>query len=1390
MKIPVNTPEGQSEIEMPDNWLALESTQAKIHDLLKKAFPEAAKEQSKLLEELVKQTAKQNDRQEKSEKEAEKDREHHAKTLDEIAKGGKGGKKDGLDPDAVARYNKAAARGEKIFTTAYDVVAKFSMGVASAAGLIGGYIFSSFQDLGNELNDLTAVGVGFTDSLRQGGMKTTEALADLSLQGLDAAAVLGAYSNVVASVGKNSFVELTKSFKTATNSGVDLGMALDKSIERFGNELSVRQQIGALDMRTVAGRQRQEKQITTTIKQQQSYSKALGISTDSLAEFSANLVTSAPVLTATLLRFSTDVRGSVTSALQDFGTAMMGMGGESGAQIATAMVDAAASGAMGFSEEMTGFVRAVPSLAGPMNEFISKVQDGTLSQEEANEMAQQMSMNLGNLSQSEKDRIFALARAGDAQAQSMAKAVSQFEQSSRKIKDINAGLSMEGVQKGSNTLNSMMSELTGAFDAIKYSFLSGVGESDELVEAFGEVKTMVTEALLKAFGGTIKGAADTTDGLKKNMANLGKIVADKLPGIIKSVGAGLAGFIEALPSIINGVVTLAKGIAGLIKFIGKFGGVIAAVVAALVVYKAVTKGLTAMKKAQEFFGMGGGRGGSGPDGKAIDVAGQSAERFTKTIAKGMKDISKGIKSLLTNVGEGISKFIKSISKGVASAVKTLADGVGKGLTAIGKGLGGFIKGMANGLTSLANPAALIGLAALVLAINGIAFALRIAGPGLESFGEMMKSILEGLAPVVEAFGKVIESVGKAVTIVLLGIGSVIESVGKSITIVLMGIGSVIESVGKAIAVVLLGIGKAFDSLGGVIEKIGGAFSDVFNSVANIITSFGESVSGVLSSIGDMLEKTFDSMGRLNGAQLFLAAGGIAAVGGALAALGAGKVVDAIGGFIGALFGQDKDPLEQLIRLGEVAPGINKLASSMEDFGANVAQFNSAAAQLEAELFVSSFALMSDAIYDFSDAVDSMDMGTLLKLAAMDFAGSIPTVQDKKPDENADISEKDRDLMRIGGMEAPDENGGMESPADLLASAFSDFSDDVNKRYKEVESESDAIVSKVDSMFAGLDDKLTPEPPVIEPPVIEPPEIIIPPKEKADDKCVPVCEAKPVKTQNIKKLKPEADPAAFDTMAKAAKTFEEKAKSFEFNQMDFATNDPEGFNKFQDRKQELYKEKFDEQMSKGKTRRAARINASNAAKMQAIEEFKPQIEAAGAGKFSEEKPTEDQSAGKSSKAKPTEDQSPVSVEVWLNDENQTSAFVTTPEEIEELFAQGLLSGGEAGNAHAELDLKAKTAGLAPGGSRLVSGAKPIPAEPKPVEKPEIPVSPQKTDKDTSAQSADAPSTTAVAESDKLKETTIGSDDHIELLQQLLAEAQKHNRLLRQQNQTSSKIADQI
>ena len=1367
MKINVNTPEGQSEIDIPDNWLALESTQAKILDVLKRAYPEAAKEQAKQLEELVKLTAKQNDRQEKNEKEAEKDREKQEKILNEIASNsgsGGSGKQSTIDPDAVARYNKAAAMGEQVFTKAYTAVSRFALTATAVVTALGGAFYKGLTSVGEELNDLTAAGVGFTDSLDQGGMSATKSLAALSAQGVDAAGVMASYSNVVASMGKSTFVDFTNSLMDATDSGVELGMSLDKAIERYGNELSVRQQLGALNTATRAGQIQQNKEIQTTVKRQQMYSTALGISTDSLAEFSANLVTSAPVLTSTLLRFSSDVRGSVTSALQDFGTAMMGMGGQSGADIATAMVDAASSGAMGFSEEMTGFVRAVPSLAGPMNNFIAQVQAGTLSQEEANEMAQEMAMNLGNLSQSEKSRIFALARAGDAQAQSMAKAVTQFEQSSKKIEKMNGDFTMDEVQKGTNMFNKILKELMGTFDVLKYSFFAGVGQTSDLSEALGKAK----DTVLKAFAGVLKsfgGAGDIFDDVSGSAESIGKSFGEKLPIIIGKVAEGLAGFISAIPGIVDGLMSFGSAVVSVVKVLGFIAKLAVPIIAAVAAFKLFSATLAAFgggSLTDKLFGgiknkfkekFGGKVDELDGAGKAADTASKSTKRLTQTIGKGMSDISKGVKDLLKNVGDGIGKFIKSVSKGIGSAVETLAGALGKGLSAIGKGIGGFLKGMSSGLTALANPAALIGLGAIVIAINGIALALRIAAPGIEAFGKMMKSVLEGIAPVIESFGKavatvfaglgiIIESYGKAFAVILAGIGIAVESVGKAIATVFAGIGIVIESVGKSMRDVLNGLSAVFrsfgkvaesvgksiksvlegvstvlDSFGGVVERVGGAISNVFDSIGSVITSFGNAVRGVLTGIGDMMATTFDALGRLDGVQLLSAAAGITAVGASLVALGSGKMIEGITSFVGALFGGGKDPVQQLIELGKVAPGINDLGDTMAEFGDLVDSFNEASANIDAELFASKMAIMSNSLSEFTKQVDGLDMGTLLQLAAMGIfgkettvpettdgplpveivGGNVPQAQPEQLQEIVPTGVRKAEtelLQEIKPTGVRKEQVDFEKPK-TFAEKFDNLYAEAVGRVEAKQAEMDARLSE---KFAQLEPK--PEQPELTPIEVNVKPLELPEKKpiakpvKVKDSDICCCPPEDSVKQSIKK---EEDKGLIKTAAKS----ETVQREGTFVESKFAEQDPENYKKFKAREQELYKEKFDEEIGKGKSRRQARLSAG-ATRMEAIKEFAPQAEAVGAAQFRDK---------------------------------QTGQPITAKE-----FAKG----------------------------------------------PELPT------RESAQQAAQTPAETMApqtGDSAQGKEKNT-AEEQIDILKALLEATQQQNRLLRQQNQTSTKIADQI
>jgi hypothetical protein len=103
---------------------------------------------------------------------------------------------------------------------------------------------------------------------------------------------------------------------------------------------------------------------------------------------------------------------------------------------------------------------------------------------------------------------------------------------------------------------------------------------------------------------------------------------------------------------------------------------------------------------------------------------------------------------LTKAGKPDMRF--NANKGLA---KTAGGG---GIGGMMKGMGGGLKGLAKGIGAFANPATLLGLAAVTAAIIGIGFALKVAAPGIEAFGK--------------AIGNIITSVGTAVATIFGGLG--------------------------------------------------------------------------------------------------------------------------------------------------------------------------------------------------------------------------------------------------------------------------------------------------------------------------------------------------------------------------------------------------------------------------------------------------------------------------------------------------------------------------------------------------------------------------------------------------------------------------------------------
>ena len=127
-------------------------------------------------------------------------------------------------------------------------------------------------------------------------------------------------------------------------------------------------------------------------------------------------------------------------------------------------------------------------------------------------------------------------------------------------------------------------------------------------------------------------------------------------------------------------------------------------------------------------------------------------------------------------GGGRSAIIKMLGSGMGTLVSALS----KMNEKMAIGVAAVFKAITVGIGFFANPATLIGLTAVTLAILGLAKAFEIAGPGFESFGKMMKDIGEGignLAPSIRAAG---DAISKVVDTVFKGVQDTLASIMQTL----------------------------------------------------------------------------------------------------------------------------------------------------------------------------------------------------------------------------------------------------------------------------------------------------------------------------------------------------------------------------------------------------------------------------------------------------------------------------------------------------------------------------------------------------------------------------------------------------------------------------------
>jgi hypothetical protein len=263
----------------------------------------------------------------------------------------------------------------------------------------------------------------------------------------------------------------------------------------------------------------------------------------------------------------------------------------------------------------------------------------------------------------------------------------------------------------------------------------------------------------------------------------------------------------------------------------------------------------------------------------------------------------GIMSMLGKGGGAAASAATSPAASAIGGVQSAAAGVGG---AGGGGMGGALSGIASGLAAFANPATLVGLAAITAALV------------------LLQPVIETMVPVMVEMARVVGEV----------IVKALEVAGPIITAILEGIGYVIESIGKAIAMVITAIGDSLVKIGGIDggNLLAVAAALIPLSAGLVALGAGELIAGVLGFVGSLFggggPTIWEKLKELgdSGPALMQAATAVSVLAPAFAMLS--QVDD--GENLGALMDNLKSALEKLDDKAQAT--MKGLADSMYKFG--------------------------------------------------------------------------------------------------------------------------------------------------------------------------------------------------------------------------------------------------------------------------------------------------------------------------------------------------------------------------------------------------------------------------------------------------------------------------
>lgn len=414
-------------------------------------------------------------------------------------------------------------------------------GLVTGIGVLTGAVMALTTDTlfkyTASLNRLTDVGLNQSDEF----MKTNFRLRTLGMSLDEATNFAINAAGAMQALGGESVNKLLNQFQNLTNLGADLGLTHQDNIDIFREEISFATRMGNIGRLESTQRQQLINRTKDLLGTQMKYTGVLGQSLETVRAFTLSLLESSSDFQSRVLLMNEDTRQEMIKGAQEFVSVLRATGGELGGELAAAAVEAASFGAIGFSESAKRFITVLPSLAGDFNNVVGGFNNEMLDGEEA---AMMFTERLGQLSEAEKNRIFAIARTGDAQALVLAKGVMQFEKSMEKINK--AGKNIENYdpvqfQRTANllggTFTQLMSSITAVKDMFITAFISGI-DYDAFNNSFAALRASV-QSLVE----TLFGIEKTGDKVNSSLADG---LATKLPMAIDTMTVKILNFNERI----------------------------------------------------------------------------------------------------------------------------------------------------------------------------------------------------------------------------------------------------------------------------------------------------------------------------------------------------------------------------------------------------------------------------------------------------------------------------------------------------------------------------------------------------------------------------------------------------------------------------------------------------------------------------------------------------------------------------------------------------------------------------------------------------------------------------------------------------------------------------